>query len=80
MTRPAQRKRNRPRGYRPLARKPGTLTRQEAAERTESRRHGPVIVRRAAVAAKPAPAPQLGGTDSPPPLNSCNLNSRMLRT
>ncbi len=54
MIRP-QRKRNRPRGYRPLARKPGTLTQQEAAEQNESRRNGPVIVRRSAAATKPAP-------------------------
>ena len=31
--------------YRPLARKPGTLTQQEAAEQNEQRRNGPVIVR-----------------------------------
>ena len=43
MTRPARRKRSR--RYRPLARKPGTLTRQEAAEQNEQRRNGPVITK-----------------------------------
>ena len=45
MTRDRKAQRKRSRRYRPLARKPGTLTQQEAAEQNEQRRNGPVIVK-----------------------------------